>query len=334
VSLGWQWDAVGPGTLALHAPIAKDHGKTITGLLRGDFMPSQKMDEIPLGHLMQGRIGGAEYPVVQPDDARNSLSVRDSREAKRTIIPRSEWQFATTVDGKITPSDRSIHLNGGFQPGRIYEYIYVVADPVISGLGLAAFRDFASYAKQQGPSGITPAVRVIAEGISQNGRFLRHLLYQGFNADEKGRIAIDGILSHVAGAGRGSFNHRFAQPSATPSPLPPSFSPPMSSRSPTNPKPILSPAKKAVSSIAPSPKKFSPRFSSRTLLTNTGAAPPRSFTQLPTQRKTLTSILASASTSSPACSTIPFHSRQSAAPAPARASIRKHRFRFAFSGAP
>jgi hypothetical protein len=170
------------------------------------------MDEIPLGHLMQGRIGGAEYPVARPDDPRNSLSVRDSREANRTIIPRSEWQFATTIDGKITPSDRSIHLNGGFQPGRIYEYIYVVQDPVISGLGLAAFRDFASYAKHS-TDAITPAVRVIAEGISQNGRFLRHLLYQGFNADEEGRIAIDGILSHVAGAGRGSFNHRFAQPS-------------------------------------------------------------------------------------------------------------------------
>jgi len=212
VSLGWQWDAVGTGTLALHAPIAKDHGKTITGLLRGDFMPSQKMVEIPLGHLMQGRIGGAEYPVSAPDDPRNSLSVRDSREGKRTLIPRSEWQFASTIDGKLTPSDRAIHLNGGFQPGRIYEYIYVVKDPVIAGLGLAAFRDFASYAKHS-PDALTPAARVIAEGISQNGRFLRHLLYQGFNADEEGRIAIDGILSHVAGAGRGSFNHRFAQPS-------------------------------------------------------------------------------------------------------------------------
>ena len=55
--------------------------------------------------------------------------------------------------------------------------------------------------------------RVIGEGISQNGRFLRHFLYQGFNADEQGRMALDGVLAHVAGAGRGSFNHRFAQPS-------------------------------------------------------------------------------------------------------------------------
>src|SRR5262252_8310773 len=40
VSLGWQWDAVGPGTLHLDVPIAKDHGKAIVGLLRGDIMPS------------------------------------------------------------------------------------------------------------------------------------------------------------------------------------------------------------------------------------------------------------------------------------------------------
>ena len=66
---------------------------------------------------------------------------------KRTVIPRSEWQFAHTVDGKLTPSDRHIHLNGGFQPGKIYEYVYVVADPVVAGGGFAAIRDFASYAK-------------------------------------------------------------------------------------------------------------------------------------------------------------------------------------------
>jgi hypothetical protein len=230
VALGWQWDAVGPSALRLYAPVAKDHGKTITGLLRGDIMLPAKANEIPLGHVMLGSIGGSEYPVAQPDDPRNTLTVRDSREGQRISIPRSEWQFAAMVDGKLTPSDRSIHLKGGFEPGRIYEYVYVVSDPVVAGLGFAAVRDFASYVKyglskesgppqKAGPSASTPAdsflheARVIGEGISQNGRFLRDFLYQGFNADEDGRMALDGILSHVAGAGRGSFNYRFAQPS-------------------------------------------------------------------------------------------------------------------------
>jgi Alpha/beta hydrolase domain len=212
VSLGWQWDADGADALRFVAPVAKKDGETITGLLRGDLMPSAVMPEIPLGHLILGNIGGTEYPVATPDDPRNTLTVRDSRSAQRTVIPRAEWQFAHTVDGKLTPSDRHIHLSGGFQPGKIYEYVYVVADPVVSGGGFAAIRDFASYAKHA-PDAITPAARVYGEGISQNGRFLRDFLYQGFNADEEGRIALDGILAHVAGAGRGSFNYRFAQPS-------------------------------------------------------------------------------------------------------------------------
>jgi hypothetical protein len=212
VSLGWQWDATGTGALRFIAPVAKDNGKTITGLLRGDFMLSKEMPEIPLGHLILGNIGGSEYSVVAPDDPRNVLTVRDSRTGKRTLIPRTDWQFEHTVDGKLAPSDRYIHLNGGFQPGKIYEYVYVVADPIVAGGGFAVIRDYASYAKHSADT-ITPVKRVYGEGISQNGRFLRDFLYQGFNADEEGRLALDGVLAHVAGAGRGSFNFRFAQPS-------------------------------------------------------------------------------------------------------------------------
>jgi hypothetical protein len=212
VSLGWQWDAAGADSLKLYAPIAKDHGTTIAGLVRGDLMPSRAMDEIPLGHLFTGRIGGTEYPVSAPGDPRNVLTVRDWRDGERSVIPRSQWQFAHMVDGKLTMSDRFIHLSGSFQPGKIYEYIYVAADPVIAGGGFAVVRDFASYVKHD-PNAIVHADRVIGQGISQDGRFLRDFLYEGFNADEEGRMALDGVLAHVAGAGRGSFNYRFAQPS-------------------------------------------------------------------------------------------------------------------------
>ena len=47
---------------------------------------------------------------------------------------------------------------------------------------------------------------------SQSGRFLRQFLYDGFNRDEKGRAAYDGITIQIAGGGRGGFNHRFSHP--------------------------------------------------------------------------------------------------------------------------
>ena len=239
MSLGWQWDAFGDDALRLDAPIAKENGKTITGLLRGDFMLTKEAQEVSLGHLMMGTIGGSEYPVSASDDPRNTLTARDSREAARTVIPRSEWQFAHSVDGKLTPSDRHIYLKGGFKAGKIYEYVYAVADPVIAGGGFAAVRDFASYAKHA-PDAITPAARVYGEGISQNGRFLRDFLYQGFNADEEGRIALDGVLAHVAGAGRGSFNYQLRSRHATDNPRRGLFPTDIFLRLPTSLKKILS----------------------------------------------------------------------------------------------
>ena len=211
-SLGWQWDAAGDDALHMSAPVAEEHGKTITGLLRGDVMLAKAMPDLSLGHLILGHIGGTEYPVAAPDDPRNVLTVRDAPMSPRKVIPRSQWSFAHLVSGELESSTRYIHLQGDFQPGKIYEYIYVVKDPVVAGLGFAAVRDFASYTKHDHDA-IAPAVRVIGEGISQNGRYLRDFLYQGFNADEDGRMALDGVLAHVAGAGRGNFNYRFCQPS-------------------------------------------------------------------------------------------------------------------------
>ena len=49
--------------------------------------------------------------------------------------------------------------------------------------------------------------------MTRPGRFLRTYLYYGFNEDESHRKVFDGVMAHVAGSGRGSFNHRFAQPS-------------------------------------------------------------------------------------------------------------------------
>src|SRR5205814_10329891 len=99
----------------------------------------------------------------------------------------------------------------------IYEAIYRARNSPVAGLGLAAIRDFASYLKYGPESGTLreePALvqRVIGFGYSQSGRFLREFVRDGFNGDEKGRAAFDGLMISSAGAGGGSFNHRFAMP--------------------------------------------------------------------------------------------------------------------------
>src|SRR5207247_1841409 len=99
----------------------------------------------------------------------------------------------------------------------LYEAIYTAKGSPIAGLGLAAMRDFASYLKHGAgfsPLRENPAAmqRVIGYGYSQSGRFLREFVRDGFNADERGRIAFDGLMIASAGAGGGSFNHRFAKP--------------------------------------------------------------------------------------------------------------------------
>jgi hypothetical protein len=156
--------------------------------------------------------------VDDPENGSNKLTVRDTPTGERKTIPRSDWSFAHVVAGKLTPDPHFVHLNTGFVPGKIYEVVYSSKNPAVVGVGLAAVRDFLSYLKYD-PHATAPVKRVYAVGISQSGRFLRHFLYQDFNADEKGRQVMDGIIAHVAGAGRGSFNHRFAQPSRDAQPM-------------------------------------------------------------------------------------------------------------------
>lgn len=213
-ALGWQWDAPDiRGNLRLYAPVATDHGQPITGLLRDDFTPVVATTDWPLGHIIVGRVGGTEYPAMDPADPRNILTVRGTPDGPRTVIPKTQWGFT---------SPRAIHLNTGFQPGRIYELVYTVEDPVVAGLGFAAVRDFVSWVKSgssSAPAPIAPVRYVYAAGISQCGRFLRDFLYEGFNQDESDQMALDGVLAHVGGAGRGSFNYRFAQPSRDSEPM-------------------------------------------------------------------------------------------------------------------
>jgi len=210
VALGWQWDVL-PGGNALHfqAPPVGTPQHPITGLVRSDITVDSATNSIPLWHSLAPTL---IYPAADENDSANILTVREDPVGPRTVIPRSDWRFARDSSGVAVHDTRWIYMSKGFTPGRIYEIVYRGGNPVVVGTGLAAVRDMMSYLKYN-PSAIARVKFGIGYGVSQTGRFIRHFLYQGFNADEKGRVAFDGFFVHTGGAGRGSFNHRFAQPS-------------------------------------------------------------------------------------------------------------------------
>jgi len=196
VWVGWEFDIPDrAGMLHLYAPVIKG----LTGLVRSEIEVDKKATSASLGDR-------AQTPYVVADPSSATMTVRDHIDAARTTIPRTQWNF--TADGG------HIEYPAGFEPGRYYEVVYTAKDPSLAGLGPAAVRDYISYIKQNGE-----VKRAIGFGTSQSGRFLRTYLYYGFNADEKGKKVFDGVWAHVAGAGRGSFNLRFAQPSRDGNPI-------------------------------------------------------------------------------------------------------------------
>src|SRR5947207_8893387 len=211
--VGWQFDPPKrAGLVRVYPPTATDNGRPIRGLVRSDFVVTEK----EIDHSLADRDHIA-YAVADPDSPENVMTVRDSVDGPRRIVPRDRWGFARDQDGRKTPDATRVYMAGKFEPGKIYEVVYTAENPPVVGLGPAAIRDVISMLKYRSadawsmPAGSIG--RALAFGVSQSGRFLRTYLYYGFNRDEQNSKVFDGVIVHLAGAGRGSFNHRFAQPS-------------------------------------------------------------------------------------------------------------------------
>ncbi len=212
--VGWQFDVPHEaGRMRGYVPVARNaDGSPVTGVTRANIIVGDTTFSRPLADR-----GHIPYEAAAPDDARNVLMVRERPGSPPVVIPRSKWRFARWENGAARPDGGSVFLEGGFQPNRIYDLTYVVENPPVAGLGLAAIRDVVSYLKHTDDSllGVKSGQisRAYSFGVSQSGRFLRAFLHDGFNGDEAGRRVFDGVMAHVAGGGRGGFNVRFAQPS-------------------------------------------------------------------------------------------------------------------------
>ncbi len=246
--VGWELDLPPtPGLLRAEAPIATNKDKPITGLVRseweggdgaGSSPPTDRVTTISLGD--RDMIG---YAVADQQAPANKIFVRDTVEGERRLIPRGDWSFSDPTH---------VTMAAGFEPGKIYEVIYRAKDPVLVGLGPTAVRDAVSYLKYGGVDSPLrdfnkDILRTIGFGISQSGRFLRTFVNDGFNEDENTRRVFDGVWADIAGAGRGGFNARFAQPSRDGHPffniLYPVDVPPFTDEDPTSNAGILARAK-------------------------------------------------------------------------------------------
>jgi hypothetical protein len=193
VWVGWEFDVRRQGaSMGIAAPSAKG----VSVVVHGDFTPNDRNPEQTVGDL-------AGYTPTDPDAADTTLMVRDGPFGRAEAIAREKWQL----------QGNRVTMIGGFEPGRVYQLAYRVADPPIAGIGLLAFRDVGAWLRKS-PAIVRPVRYIYAFGSSQSGRFLREFLYQGCNTDEHGAAVFDAVWAHIAGGARISLNQRGATPTS------------------------------------------------------------------------------------------------------------------------
>jgi hypothetical protein len=228
LSSGWQGDATGPTAPKdnndyVVVPVAHNpDGSTITGPVIGRFMNvsgpgSQSM-------YVAGQTVPYKPATLETSKARLISRTHESMDGKvegEKVIAASDWAWAK-CDAQHpfpgTPDPAQICVKGGFEPNHVYQVEFTAKDPLVLGIGFAAFRDVDSFFKNTKADdsgtanplagGITWAV---TRGRSQSGNFIRGFLHSGFNQDEQNRQVFDGAWPIIAGK-RIALNYRFAMP--------------------------------------------------------------------------------------------------------------------------
>jgi alpha/beta hydrolase family protein len=193
VFVAWEFDvARQASSMRLEIPAAQG----VAGFVHGDFTPNDAKPEQSVTDL-------TGYLPADDAAADTTLTVRDGPFGRPETVARNRF----TVKGN------TVTLTGGFAAGRTYQLSYRPQQFPVSGLGMAAFRDVATWVKRS-PDALVKVPKTIAWGSSQSGRFLRTFLYYGFNSDEKNQQVFDGVMAHIAGGARLSLNLRGAEPTA------------------------------------------------------------------------------------------------------------------------
>jgi hypothetical protein len=220
-SLVWSgWDPGAPSVnsgLGARFPTAMENGRPVTGRIRHEFHIGTRAPG-------NGDIVRLPYPAVSTDTRQARLTVRDRERDARIEIPADAWEFVDTRSIRLLPPGDL------FASFRIYELWYEATGSRVLGIGFATVRDIVSFLRYEtadrngapnpmiaeGLRAKSVGIRhALAFGVSQSGRFLRHFLELGMNDDGRGGRVFDGVMSHVAGAGKVFANHRFGMPGRT-----------------------------------------------------------------------------------------------------------------------
>ena len=199
---GWDPSAPRPGgNLLLEVPVLQG----ITGMVRDEFVFGTRI--VPADRPQ----APLSFAVADPDPARATLTIRRTRAEPARTVPQGGWGYAGPRAIRLLPEGTR------FEAGSLYELRYPARDPHVFGVGFAATRDLAAFLRHEraGPLEGIRVQAVLGVGISQSGRYLRHHIDLGMNADEQGRRVFDGVLAHLGGIGRVFANERFAQPNRT-----------------------------------------------------------------------------------------------------------------------
>jgi len=211
----------GEGRLLLNAPLVGNDEQPITGDLRYEIIVGQHSNNVNIagdGHLA--------YEPTAVGLAGATLSHRVNQLDARIPIERSRFGLDVSWPTGRNQPRVTLQVDGGLQPGHIYELVYEARNPVLAGAGMAGIRDSvallrrgaepgSALAAQLAELGLPEIRHTIALGNSQSGRLLRLFLYDGFNRDLAGGQVFDGVIPVIAGAGYGMFNNRFAMPTRT-----------------------------------------------------------------------------------------------------------------------
>lgn len=228
LSSGWQGDNSGrtvPSATndTVAVPVARNpDGSPITGQVMGRILNASG----PASRPMIVHSNPLPYRPVTLDTKQATLTTHASESIDGVIgataeIAPGDWAFARcNADNPFpgTPDPTQICLKSGFDPKLLYQVVFTAKDPLVLGIGFAAFRDVASFFRNAEkddvgtPNPVAHGVTwSITRGRSQSGNFIRGFIHLGFNQDEAGRQVYDGAWPIIAGR-RIALNIRFAMP--------------------------------------------------------------------------------------------------------------------------